>query len=134
MWEYQRKLHLRCYVVLNSTLIKVLTTFKCYPHPHLCLWNSSAASLVSESVENELTWFSASKILNPTNISTLFQRCFNVVFKLIWCGDVAQRQIIVETTLCTSVLWMLPFSTTILTTLGNVKTTLRINDHLEKKR
>ena len=31
-----------------------------------------------------------------------FQRCFNVVFRLIWPRDVAQRQTNVEGTLCTS--------------------------------
>ena len=81
-----------------------------------------------------------------------FQRRFNVVFRLIWRRDFAQRQINVETTLCTSTLkfttlnnvettlclsrlnWTalenvkttLSFSTLIFTTLGNVETTLRI--------
>ena len=64
-----------------------------------------------------------------------FQRRFNVVFRLIWRRDVAQRQINVETTLCTSTLKFttfnnvettLCFSTLIWTTLGNVETTLRI--------
>ena len=82
----------------------------------------------------------------------IFQRRFNVVFRLIWRRDVAQRQINVETTLRTSTLksttfnnvettlcistlnWTtldnvettLSFSTSIFTTLGNVETTLRI--------
>ena len=84
----------------------------------------------------------------PPNISTSVQRCFS----LIWRREVAQRQINVETTLCTSMLkfttfnnvettlcismlnWTtldnvettLSFSTSIFTTLGNVETTLRI--------
>ena len=81
-----------------------------------------------------------------------FQRRFNVVFRLTWRPDVAQRQINVETTLCTSTLkfttfnnvettlyvstlnWttldnfetMLSFSTWIFTALGNVETALQI--------
>ena len=81
-----------------------------------------------------------------------FQRRFNVVFRLIWRRDVAQRQINVETTLCTTTLkfttfnnvettlcistlnWTtfgniktrLSFSTSIFTALGNVETTSRI--------
>ena len=76
-----------------------------------------------------------------------FQRRFNVVFRLIWRRDVAQRQInvattfryilfnTVETILCLSTLnWTmldnveitLSFLTSIFTTLGNVETTLRI--------
>ena len=64
-----------------------------------------------------------------------FQRCFNVVFRLIWRCDVAQRQINVETTLWMSKLKFttlnnvestLPILTLIWTTLGNVKTTLWI--------
>ena len=81
-----------------------------------------------------------------------FQRRFNVVFRLIWRRGVAQSEINVETTLCTSTLkfttlnnvettlcfstlnWTtldnvettLSFSTSIFTTLGNVETTLRI--------
>ena len=77
---------------------------------------------------------------------------FNIVFRLIWRHDVAQRQINVETTLCTSTLkfttlnsmesmlsiskliWTtlenfettFSFSTQIFTTLGNVETTLWI--------
>ena len=45
-----------------------------------------------------------------------FQRRFNVVFRLIWRRDFAQRQINVERTLCTSTLKF--------TTLNNVETTL----------
>ena len=48
-----------------------------------------------------------------------FQHCFNVVFRLIWRRDVAQRQINIETTLCTSTLEF--------TTLNNVKSTLSIS-------
>ena len=61
-----------------------------------------------------------------------FQRCFNVV-RLIWRRDVAQRQINLETTLCTSTLEfttlnsvesMLYIAMLIWTTLDNVETTL----------
>ena len=81
-----------------------------------------------------------------------FQLRLNVVFRLIWRRNVAQRQINVETTLCPSTLkfttfnnvettlcistsnWttldnvetMFSFSTLIFTTLGNFETTLRI--------
>ena len=81
-----------------------------------------------------------------------FQRLFNVAFRFIGRRDIAQRQIKVEATLCTSTLkfttfnnvkttlcistlnWTtldnvettLSFSTSIFTTLGNVETTLRI--------
>ena len=81
-----------------------------------------------------------------------FQRRFNVAFRLIWRRDVAQHQIKVETTLCTSTLKFTTFnnvettlyistlnwttldnvetrlssSTSIFTTLDNVETTLRI--------
>ena len=48
-----------------------------------------------------------------------FQRRFNVVFRLIWRRDVAQRQSNVETTLSTSTLKF--------TTLNNVETTLYIS-------
>ena len=62
----------------------------------------------------------------------IFQRRFNVAFRLIWRRDVAQRQINVETTLCTSTLKFTTFnnvettlciSTSNWTMLGNVKTT-----------
>ena len=62
-----------------------------------------------------------------------FQRCFNVVFRLIWRRNVVQHQINVETTLCTSrfgfttlsnVEPTLAISTLIWTTLGNVEATL----------
>ena len=88
-----------------------------------------------------------------------FQRRFNVVFRLIWRRGVAQSEINVETTLCTSTLkfttlnnvettlcfstlnWTtldnvettLSFSTSIFTTLGNVETTLRIWPFEKKK-
>ena len=88
----------------------------------------------------------------------IFERRFNVVFRLIWRRDVVQRQINVETTLCTSDLkvitfnnvettlcilklnWTtldnvgttLSFSTSIFTTLRKAKTTLQIWQ-LEKK-
>ena len=61
-----------------------------------------------------------------------FLRCFNVVFRLIWRRDVAQRQINVETMLCTSTSEfttlnnfesMLFISTLIWTTLDRVETT-----------
>ena len=77
-----------------------------------------------------------------------FQRWFSVAFRLKWRHDVAQRQINVETTLRTSRLKSttfnnvvyfkvelsnvrqrrnkLSFSTSILATLGNFETTLRI--------
>ena len=65
---------------------------------------------------------------------TLPSNHFNiVVFRLIWNRDVAQRQIIVETTLCTSTLKFTTFnnvettlciSTLNWTTLDNVETTL----------
>ena len=48
-----------------------------------------------------------------------FKRCFNVVFRLIWRCNVSQRQINVETTLCTSTLKF--------ATLNNVKSTLSIS-------
>ena len=48
-----------------------------------------------------------------------FQRLFNVAFKFIGRRDVAQRQIKVEATLCTSTLKF--------TTFNNVKTTLCIS-------
>ena len=48
-----------------------------------------------------------------------FQRCFNVVFWLIWRRDVEQRQINAETTLCISTLEF--------TTSNNVESTLRIS-------
>ena len=62
-----------------------------------------------------------------------FQFCFNVVFLLIQRHEVGQRQINVETTLCTSTLEFtmsnnvestLCISTLIWTTLDNVETTL----------
>ena len=85
-------------------------------------------------------------------VQQTFKRRFNVAFRLIWCRDIAQRQISDEKTLCTSTLkftalrnvettlcfstldWTtldnvertLSFSTWIFTTLRNVKTTLRI--------
>ena len=60
-------------------------------------------------------------------------RCrFNIVFRLIWRRNVAQRQINVETTLCTSML--------IFKTLNNVESTLSISrliwttlDNVEKR-
>ena len=67
--------------------------------------------------------------LSPANISASPQRCF----RLIWHRDIAQRQINVETTLCTSMLKFTTFSdvetslyisTLNWTTLGNVETTL----------
>ena len=86
--------------------------------------------------------------LSSGSISTSVQHCF----RLVWRRDLAQRQINVETTLCTSTLkfttfnnvettlyiltlnWTtldnvgttLSFSTSIFTTLGNVETALRI--------
>ena len=48
----------------------------------------------------------------------IFQRRFNVVFRSIWRRDVAQRQVNVETTLCTSELKFI--------TLNNIETTLCI--------
>ena len=81
-----------------------------------------------------------------------FQSCFNVVFRLIWSREVAQRQINVEATFFTStsefkalnnVVYFnvdlnntettLSFSTSIFTTLGNVKTTLWIWPFEKKK-
>ena len=87
-----------------------------------------------------------------------FQRRFNVVFRFIWRRDVAQRQINVETTLCTSTLKLTTFNnveTTLCvsmlnwTTLDNIETTLSFStsiftswatskqrceyDHLKKK-
>ena len=85
--------------------------------------------------------------LFPANISTSIKR-----FRLIWSCDVAQRQINVQSTLCTSALQFTTFNnaetrlcistlnwtmldnvkttfsfwTSIFTTLGNVETTLRI--------
>ena len=62
-----------------------------------------------------------------------FQRCFNVIFWLIWRHDVGQGQINVETTLCISsfqfampnnVESTLRISTLMWTTLNNVETTL----------
>ena len=62
-----------------------------------------------------------------------FQRCFNVVIRLIWRCDVRQRQINVETKLYLSTLKLstlsnvestLSISTLILTTLDNVETML----------
>ena len=93
----------------------------------------------------------AIKICTPSTQQT-FQCRFNVAFRLIWCRGVAQRQINVETTLCTSTLkfptfinvettlristlnWTTldnvettwSFSTSIFTTLGKFETTLRI--------
>ena len=93
----------------------------------------------------------AIKICTPSTQQT-FQCRFNVAFRLIWCRGVAQRQINVETTLCTSTLkftrfinlettlristlnWTTlgnvettwSFSTSIFTTLGNFETTLQI--------
>ena len=69
--------------------------------------------------------------LTPVSQQT-FQRRFNVVFRLIWRRDAAQRQINVETTLCTSTLKLATFSnaeTTLCsstlnwTTLDNIETT-----------
>ena len=54
-----------------------------------------------------------------TNISSLFQRCFNVAFWLIRRRDVGKRQINVETTL-----WI---STVEVTTSNNVESTLYIS-------
>ena len=88
-----------------------------------------------------------------------FQRRFNVVFRLIWRRGVAQSEINVETTLCTSTLkfttlnnveitlcvstlsWTtldnvettLSFSKSIFTTSDNVETTLRIWPFKKKK-
>ena len=93
----------------------------------------------------------AIKICTPSTQQT-FQCRFNVAFRLIWCRGVAQRQVNVETTLCTSTLkftrfinlettlristlnWTMlgnvettwSFSTSIFTTLGNFETTLRV--------
>ena len=62
-----------------------------------------------------------------------FQRCLNVGFWLIWCRDIGQREINVETRLCVSTLEfstlnyvesMFSVSTLIWTKLGNVETTL----------
>ena len=73
----------------------------------------------------------AIKICTPSTQQT-FQCRFNVAFRLIWCRGVAQRQINVETTLCTSTLKFTRFinlettlriSTLNWTTLGNVETT-----------
>ena len=44
------------------------------------------------------------RVLNTSLTQQTFQRRLNVVFRLIWRGNVAQRQINVETTLCTSTL------------------------------
>ena len=55
-----------------------------------------------------------------------FQRCFSVVLRLIWRRDVAQRQIKVETTLCTSTLEF--------TTLSNVESTFYFNVDLNNVR
>ena len=97
--------------------------------------------------------------LKEISFQKTFQRRFNIVFRLIWRRNVAQRQINVETTLCTSTLkfttfnnvetifcismlnWTtldnvettLSFSTSIFTTLGNVETTLRIWPFEKKK-
>ena len=73
----------------------------------------------------------AIKICTPSTQQT-FQCRFNVAFRLIWCRGVAQRQINVETPLCTSTLKFATFinvettlriSTLNWTTLGNVETT-----------
>ena len=72
-------------------------------------------------------------IANELATQQTFQRQFDVVFRLIWRRNVAQRQINVEATLCTSTLkfttWnnietTFCFSTLIWTTLDNVKTAL----------
>ena len=57
-------------------------------------------------------------VLNLNLFQQIFQRRFNVVFRLIWRRDVAQRQINVESTLRTSELKF--------TTFNNVETTLCI--------
>ena len=59
--------------------------------------------------------------LLPTFVNTqeTFQRCLNVVVRLIWRRDVGQFQINVETTLCMSTLKF--------KTLSNVKSTLSIS-------
>ena len=67
------------------------------------------------------------------NTQLTFQRCLNVVVRVIWRRDVEQSQINVETTLCMST-WKfktlnnvestLSISTLILTTLDNVETML----------
>ena len=67
------------------------------------------------------------------NNGILCSGCFNVAVRLIWRRDVRQRQINVETTLCTStlefttlnnVVSILSILTLIWTTLDNVKTTM----------
>ena len=77
-------------------------------------------------------------IAETKNISQqTFQRGFNVVFRLIWRRDITQRQINIETTLCTSTLnnveSTLYISTLIWTTLDNVETTLWIWRFEKKK-
>ena len=52
------------------------------------------------------------------NTQQTFQRCFNVIFWLIWCSDVVQPQINVETTL--------RISTLEFTTWSNVESTFCI--------
>ena len=99
--------------------------------------------LIAEKLENYIQkiylitsimpWYNISQTLVKSQQT--FQRRFNVVFRLIWRRDVAQRQINVETTLRISAMnWTtldnaeitLSFSTSILTTFGNVETTLQI--------
>ena len=55
-------------------------------------------------------------IIKSNTPQQTFQRRLNVVFRLIWRRDVAQRQINVETMLCTSTLKF--------TTFNNIETTL----------
>ena len=58
-------------------------------------------------------------LLDILSSQQTFQRWFNFVFRLIWRCDVAQRQINVDTTLCTSTLKF--------TTFNNVELTLYIS-------
>ena len=109
---------------------------------------------------NHMVAWDEFKLLGRESIQQTFQRPFNVAFRLIWRRDVAQRQINVETTFCTSRLkfttfknvettlysptlnWTkldnvettLSFSASIFTTLGNVETTLRISPFGKKIR
>ena len=78
-----------------------------------------------KKAKKNLKWYFRQPVnLNQTFSQTeftqqTFQSYVNVVFRLIWCRDVAHRQINVETTLCRSTLEF--------TTLSHVESTLPIS-------
>ena len=101
----------------------------------LDLWRNWLLILMIFSFKTTLNCCSSGRCCPEfSNLSQqTFQRCFNVIFWLIWRHDVGQGQINFETTLCISsfqfampnnVESTLRISTLMWTTLNNVETTL----------